>query len=152
MNEPLCDFAIVRSGAGGPAGAARNAAATAAHACPAEIVAVAAVAPVADNCWSSTASFVFGATGTRSSIVKPEPPVNVAVSAVDSNPRIRSPLVAGIDGLASVALLPSAAAGVPSSELVVATPAYSKIANRSVPAAVVSVIVTVFGPAPMFSA
>src|SRR5262249_59369300 len=101
----------------------------------------------------STANFVLGATGTCSSSVKPAPAVNVVAFAVDSTPRIKSPLAVVVVGaLASEALLPSASADVPSSDPDVATPAYSRIANRSVPPVSVSVTVTVFDPPALLSA
>jgi hypothetical protein len=85
--------------------------------------------------------------------VKPVPAVYVAASAVANTPKIKSPVpVVVIDGDAIDALVPSTDAGVPSSEDAVATPEYSKIANRSVPPEIVSDTVTVFAPAAMFSA
>src|SRR5882762_11879000 len=132
---------------GGPAGTGRNAAMAAAQAWPEPSVAVAAIGPAAVCLRSSTASFALDPAGTRSSTVNPAPPVYVAGSDVASTPRIRSPLaVVVIVGLAKDALVPSIELGVPSSELVVATPEYSKIANRSVPPEMVSDTVTVFAP------
>jgi hypothetical protein len=55
-------------------------------------------------------------------------------------------------GLAAAALVPSANVGVPSIELVAATPEYSKIANRSVAPVSVSLTVTVLAPPAMLSA
>jgi hypothetical protein len=54
-----------------------------------------------------------------------------------------------LDGAAE---FPSPMRGVPSSELDVATPEYSRIANRSEPPATVSVTETVFEPPATFSA
>src|SRR5882672_1167013 len=154
MNDPACVLARVRSaGGGGPAEAGRNAATAAAQAWPDVSVAVAAIGP-GEVCFrSSTASFAVDPAGTRSSTVNPAPPVYVAASAVAKTPRIRSPVaVVVIGGLAKDALVPSIEVGVPSSEPDVATPEYSKIANRSVPPESVSDTVTVFAPPAMPSA
>jgi hypothetical protein len=136
---------------GGPAG--RNATTAAAHACPDESVAVAEMGP-GDVCLrSSTLSLELGAAGTCSCSVNPLPAVNVAAFEVERTPRIKSPPeVVVMVGLARDALVPSAMAGVPSSDDVTATPEYSKIANRSVPPEIVSDTVTVFVPATMLSA
>jgi hypothetical protein len=118
-----------------------------------EIVAVAVAEPAAACFLSSTPSLALGAAGTCSSSTAPPPAAIVAGSAVASTPKIKSPLaVVVVAGEAKDALFPSAAAGVPSRELEVATPEYSKIANRKVPPVNVSDTVTVLAPAAMFSA
>jgi len=70
---------------------------------------------------------------------------------VDTIASRRSPFVVVVKGsLLGVVLVPCPAVTT-SSELLVATPAYSKMANRSVPPSV-SLTVTVFAPPAMLSA
>ena len=95
--------------------------------------AAAAADPAVGCTRSSTASFALGVAGTASRSVKPVPAVTLAGSAVMMTPISRSPLaVVAALPLVGAALVPWAAA-VTSSELVVATPEYSRMARRSVP-------------------
>jgi hypothetical protein len=109
-------------------------------------------APAATWTASSVINFVFGAAGTRSSMLYPLPAVKVRPSAVVTSPRIKSPPTVVVAGpLFSVVPEPCAAA-VTSMEFDAATPEYSRIANRSVLFARDSETVTVLPPAAMFSA
>ena len=94
---------------------------------------------------------MFEADGTRSSRVYPLPALTLAGFAVTIAPNSKSPLVVVLAlALFGAALVPCAATAT-SSEFAVATPAYSRIANRSV-ASMVSATVIVFAPPLMFSA
>src|SRR6267154_1743294 len=149
--SPVGTLGGVVSGGGGVL-AARNVATAAPHPSLAASVAVAAMEPAAVCSRSSTTSFVLGAAGNCSWITKPFPVVTVAPFAGDTMPITKSPFaVVVVVPLLGDVPVPSAAA-VPSSEFAVATPAYSRIANRSVPPVSVSDTVTVFGPPVMFSA
>src|SRR5258705_242399 len=110
--------------------------------------AVAATGPATVWLWSSLISL----EDTRSLIVKLVPAVKLAELAVAIAPSSRSPLAVVVTlPLFGDVLMPCAAAGIPSSEFVRATPEYSRMAKRSVPE-MVSDTVMVLGPAVMFSA
>jgi len=114
---------------------------------------VAEAGPAPDWIWSSSMSFVFGAAGTFSSIVKPAPAVNPEMLELDTTPRTRSPPAeVAVDPLFTAVPVPSAMAGAPSADPDAATPEYSNAAKRSVPPEIESDTVTVFAPPPMLSA
>src|SRR5262249_15754826 len=143
---------VVDRGRSADEAATRNAATTAPQASELERVAVAETDPAVDMIWSSTASLVLGAAGTRSSSVHPLPAVKVCGFADDSSPIMRSPDETSVaTAVAGVALVPWPVA-VASSELVSATPEYSRMANRSVAPLIELPTVTVVPPPLMFSA
>jgi len=84
-------------------------------------------------------------------MTKPEPAVKVAALLVITSPNNNSPFTVVVAfPLFGETLVPVAEA-VTSSEFAVASPEYSRMANRNVPE-IVSDTVTVFAPAAMFSA
>jgi hypothetical protein len=98
-------------------------------------------------------SLVFGAAGTRSSIVYPLPAVYVAPLAVITAPSARLPAaVVPFPLFAAVPFPWAAAVDVTSKELAVAKPEYSKMAKRKVLLEIDSDTVTVFAPPAIFSA
>ena len=85
-------------------------------------------------------------------MVKPLPAVNAFVFLVTMVASNKSPFAVVVRfPVLGVALFPCAVAGVPSSELLVATPEYSKIAKRKVPKTDCATMI-VSGPPLMFSA
>jgi hypothetical protein len=79
--------------------------------------------------------------------------VKAAASAVENTPSTRSPAAVVVIVPLDIAVpVASVIRGVPSSELDAATPAYSKIAKRSVPPLNVSATVTVLAPPAIASA
>ena len=113
-------------------------------------VALAAAAPAVTWMLSSAASFAFDAARTLSSIVKSLPGAYAVQSPVITAPRSKSPAAVAALPLFADVPFPCAAA-IASSEFVVATPEYSKMAKRSV-SAIDFVTVTVLAPPPIFSA
>jgi hypothetical protein len=100
---------------------------------------------------SSAMSLVFGGAGTLASMANPLPAVKVAGFAVKMALSNNSPFhVVAAFALFGDALVPCPAAVI-SSELAVAIPEYSRIANLSVPR-IVSDTVIVFAPPLTFSA
>ena len=149
---PDVGFRLVMLGAVPPPPVpARNAASTAPQMSEVFNVPLADTGPAADWMRSSTANFVFGAAGTRSWMMYPLPAVNVLGFAVDRRPITRSPLDAGVAVAAAGALLGPCPVAVASREFTVATPAYSRIAKRSVPQNGFGTV-TVFAPPAMLSA
>jgi hypothetical protein len=149
---PEVGFKLVMLGGRLPALAALKAAKAAHQISEAPREALAEAAPAVDCIWLSVMSFVFGAAGTRSSSTKPLPAVSVAPFAVTATPSSKSPftvvVVAPLLGNALVPWAPTAT----SSELAVATPEYSRMANRRVFEVMLSETVTVFAPPAIFSA
>ena len=91
VNKPVGVLLSVMSVPGAPP-AARNAATAAPHWSVAPSVAVAETGPALACRRSAAINFVLGAAGTRSSMTKPLPAVNVAGLPVEMRPRIKSPL------------------------------------------------------------
>jgi hypothetical protein len=97
-------------------------------------------------------SFVLGALGASASMLYPLPAVYVTPSAVVTSPKRRSPspVVVAVP-LLTVVPVPCPKV-VTSSEFAVATPEYSRMANRKVLFEMDCETVTVFAPPAMFSA
>src|SRR5438477_125832 len=144
---PEVGFRLVIVGAVPPPPlAARNAPSVAPHTSDVPNVAVADMVPAAAWIWSSVISFVFGDAGTRSSILYPLPAVTLAGFAIEMAANSKSPLVVVVAfPLLTETPLPCAPA-VPSSEFVVATPAYSAIANRRAPATLLATVTVLTPP------
>src|SRR6266404_142322 len=98
-------------------------------------------------------SLVFGAAGTRSSIVYQVPVVYVATRPDITSPSTRLPAaVVAFPLFAAVPFPCATAVDVRSKEFEVAKPEYSKMAKRKVLLDIDSDTVTVFAPPAMFSA
>jgi hypothetical protein len=151
VNAFAWDFVNTRSGGGGgPEIAARNVATAAPHARLADRLAVAATDPALVSRLSSTISVVLDA-GTRSSITKPLPAVNVVWLDVDTVPMMSSPLAVVVTVPLFGAVLEPCDDAARSSEAAGATPEYSKIENLSV-AEALACTETVLAPLVVFSA
>jgi hypothetical protein len=148
---PLVGARFVIEGDTGVPVCGRNATTAACQRSAAPSDAVAAALPAVAWIASATISAVEGAASIVSRVMKPVPAVIVLRLCVEMTPSSRSPLVVVVALPLSGAVSEALSVALTSSAFVVATPAYSRIANRS-EMAVDAPTVTVLAPAAMFCA